>query len=405
MRADGHAPLGRPAPVRRRARRAPSGRDAETGGRVDSVGVDTWGVDFGLLDRAGTARPEPRPPPRRAAPSGATERRVRACTGARALRAHRDPADADQHGLPARGDGGRARPGARARRDAAAHARPPPLLAERRGGVASSRTRRRRSASTRAPARWATDLLERLERPARSCSGDRRAGHRARPASADVAERHRPRRHASSSPPATHDTGSAVAAVPFRSAGAAYISAGTWSLVGLELAEPRDRRPRASPRTSRTRAASAGTFRLLRNVTGLWLAARVPAGVGARGQRLELRGARRAGRGGAAAALARRPERSRASPRPGDMPARIRAFCARTGQPAPDGAGGRSCAASSRASRSSHAQTIELLRVRHRRRRRRSSTSSAAARATSCSAAGRPTRPACRSSPARRRRR
>ena len=38
--------------------------------------------------------------------------------------------------------------------------------------------------------------------------------------------------------PATHDTASAVAAVPFREPGAAYVSAGTWSLVGVELDHP-----------------------------------------------------------------------------------------------------------------------------------------------------------------------
>ena len=37
---------------------------------------------------------------------------------------------------------------------------------------------------------------------------------------------------------ATHDTGSAVAAVPFRRPGSAFISAGTWSLVGVEVERP-----------------------------------------------------------------------------------------------------------------------------------------------------------------------
>lgn len=38
--------------------------------------------------------------------------------------------------------------------------------------------------------------------------------------------------------PASHDTGSAVAAVPFEDPGAAYISSGTWSLVGVEVRTP-----------------------------------------------------------------------------------------------------------------------------------------------------------------------
>jgi rhamnulokinase len=69
---------------------------------------------------------------------------------------------------------------------------------------------------------------------------------------------------------ATHDTGSAVAAVPFRTPGAAYISAGTWSLVGLELPDARiDDATFAANLTNE--GGIAGTFRLLRNVNGLWL--------------------------------------------------------------------------------------------------------------------------------------
>ena len=69
---------------------------------------------------------------------------------------------------------------------------------------------------------------------------------------------------------ATHDTGSAVAAVPFGHHDSVFISAGTWSLVGMEVDRPLI--------TDATFAANltneggvAGTFRLLRNVTGLWL--------------------------------------------------------------------------------------------------------------------------------------
>ena len=54
----------------------------------------------------------------------------------------------------------------------------------------------------------------------------------------------------------SHDTASAVVAVPFSpDAAGAYVSSGTWSLVGLELAPPCSPR-RPGPRTSRTRAAS-----------------------------------------------------------------------------------------------------------------------------------------------------
>ncbi len=70
--------------------------------------------------------------------------------------------------------------------------------------------------------------------------------------------------------PAAHDTGSAVAATPLRGADEAYISSGTWSLVGIEVAEPVI--TQASLAANMTNEGGVGgTFRLLRNVMGLWL--------------------------------------------------------------------------------------------------------------------------------------
>lgn len=68
----------------------------------------------------------------------------------------------------------------------------------------------------------------------------------------------------------SHDTASAVVAVPMTSPSAAYISCGTWGLVGLELTEP--------VLTDAAREANFthelgvdGRYRFLHNVTGLWL--------------------------------------------------------------------------------------------------------------------------------------
>lgn len=68
----------------------------------------------------------------------------------------------------------------------------------------------------------------------------------------------------------SHDTASAVAAVPAERPGFAYISCGTWSLVGLELESP--------VLTEESRQANFtnelgidGTVRYLRNVMGLWI--------------------------------------------------------------------------------------------------------------------------------------
>jgi len=68
----------------------------------------------------------------------------------------------------------------------------------------------------------------------------------------------------------SHDTASAVVAVPLSSANSAYISCGTWGLVGVELADP--------VLTDAAREANFthelgvdGRYRFLHNVTGLWL--------------------------------------------------------------------------------------------------------------------------------------
>jgi rhamnulokinase len=70
--------------------------------------------------------------------------------------------------------------------------------------------------------------------------------------------------------PASHDTGSAVAAVPAKGNSWAYISSGTWSLMGAELETPLiDDRSLAYNFTNE--GGVGGTTRFLKNVMGLWL--------------------------------------------------------------------------------------------------------------------------------------
>jgi rhamnulokinase len=69
---------------------------------------------------------------------------------------------------------------------------------------------------------------------------------------------------------ASHDTAAAVAAVPAEGDGWCYISSGTWSLMGVELAEPViDERSLALNFTNEIGAG--GRIRFLRNIAGLWL--------------------------------------------------------------------------------------------------------------------------------------
>jgi rhamnulokinase len=69
--------------------------------------------------------------------------------------------------------------------------------------------------------------------------------------------------------PATHDTASAVAGTPLRE-GWAYISSGTWSLVGVELAAPLIT-PAVAAANFTNEAGAFGTTRFLKNVMGLWI--------------------------------------------------------------------------------------------------------------------------------------
>lgn len=68
----------------------------------------------------------------------------------------------------------------------------------------------------------------------------------------------------------SHDTASAVVAVPFASKRSAYISSGTWSLVGLELDEP-VRSDAAREANFTNEGGVDETVRFLKNVSGLWL--------------------------------------------------------------------------------------------------------------------------------------
>lgn len=71
--------------------------------------------------------------------------------------------------------------------------------------------------------------------------------------------------------PATHDTGSAIAAIPVTTTeGWGYISSGTWSLVGVELSQPL-LNSAALAANCTNEGGVFGTTRFLKNVMGLWL--------------------------------------------------------------------------------------------------------------------------------------
>ncbi len=131
----------------------------------------------------------------------------------------------------------------------------------------------------------------------------------------------------------SHDTASAVAAVPFESASAAYISCGTWGLVGLELEHP--------VMTDEAREANItneggvdGRVRFLHNVTGLWLLSESMRSWEAMEGPIDL--PQLLGEAGRVAGPV--PIFDANDPRlsaPGDMPRRIAEVIAESGQPVP----------------------------------------------------------------------
>jgi rhamnulokinase len=134
--------------------------------------------------------------------------------------------------------------------------------------------------------------------------------------------------------PAAHDTGSAVVGTPLSSADAAYLSSGTWSLIGLELPEAviNDDCYEANVTNE---GGAYGTYRFLKNVMGLWLTQQSRA-------TWQTRGAEYSYDQLTALAEQAEPFRSFIDPDdpvflpPGDIPERVREFCARTNQPVPE---------------------------------------------------------------------
>lgn len=134
-----------------------------------------------------------------------------------------------------------------------------------------------------------------------------------------------------------HDTASAVAALPVRGKTPAYISSGTWSLVGVEVSEVF-----TNQKTYQYNIAFEGgvehRFRMLKNVMGLWLVQECRRAFSIRDRDYSF--------GELAQMAAGEPAfRSLIDPdaeefyMPGEMPEKICAFCVRTGQPVPENPG------------------------------------------------------------------
>jgi rhamnulokinase len=137
--------------------------------------------------------------------------------------------------------------------------------------------------------------------------------------------------------PASHDTGSAVAAVPAQGKRWAYISSGTWSLMGAELDAPLVNE-QALTNNFTNEGGVGGTIRFLKNIMGLWLVQECKRSWERLGQSYGYEELARL-------AEAATPFVSLVDPDdasfmlPPNMPAALAEFCRRTGQPAPSDPG------------------------------------------------------------------
>ena len=296
---------------------------------IAGVGVDTWGVDYGLLDVAGSLLDEPicYRDPRNAesftdAGAAVGVDRLYGATGVQVLPIN------TIFGLMAD-----------VRNDPTRLARAKTLLMmpdvfhhRLSGSTVSEYTAvSTTGAYDMAGDRWALDLLDQVGVPTHMLPEVVRPGTDVGPLLPDIATG--ALAGARVIVPPGHDTASAVVGTPLATPGGLYISSGTWSLVGVETSGPV-----VTPETQRANLTNeggyAGTIRLLRNVMGLWILQQCRRQWAREG--VDLGYPELAGMAGGAEAL-----RSVVDPddprflAPGDMPARIRQYCLQHGEPVP----------------------------------------------------------------------
>jgi rhamnulokinase len=133
--------------------------------------------------------------------------------------------------------------------------------------------------------------------------------------------------------PACHDTGSAVVAVPAQNQDFAWISSGTWSIMGAEVTDPCVNEKALSYNFT-NEGGVFNTWRLSKNIMGLWLVQECKRAWAHQGEDLSYDEITRL-------ASEAKPFLAVIDPddgsffHPGDMPERIRSYCARTNQSMP----------------------------------------------------------------------
>ncbi len=133
--------------------------------------------------------------------------------------------------------------------------------------------------------------------------------------------------------PACHDTGSAVVAVPAQNQDFAWISSGTWSIMGAEVREP-CLTENALEYNFTNEGGVFGTWRLSKNIMGLWLAQECRRTWAHQGDDLSYDVITRMASEAKPFLAVIDPDDNRFL-HPGDMPERIRKYCAETNQVVP----------------------------------------------------------------------
>jgi len=182
---------------------------------------------------------------------------------------------------------------------------------------------------------WATALIRSLELPTHLLAPIVEPGSIIGTLLPDIAD-HSSLKGTTVIAPACHDTGSAVAAISARE-GTAFLSSGTWSLLGTELDSPVITAD-ALRLNFTNEGGVCGTTRLLKNVMGLWMLQGCRQSWTAQGLSLDYRELiELATRQTAFCHLVDPDDKSFL--RPPDMIAAIDKFCTRTHQPVPQEAG------------------------------------------------------------------
>jgi rhamnulokinase len=137
--------------------------------------------------------------------------------------------------------------------------------------------------------------------------------------------------------PGCHDTACAVAAVPAENKSFAFISCGTWSVLGAEINEPCIT-PESLAADFTNEGGVAGTYRFLKNLTGLWLVQECRRKWERNEEDLSYATLTRLAADAEPLVSIINPAAPEFA-KPGDMPARIREYCGKSGQRIPESKG------------------------------------------------------------------